>query len=438
MRLVIAGYYGFANAGDEAILAAMLADLRERLPAGGDHRRLRRSRGHHRRPRRSPPSCSRRSRALVDALRGADLLILGGGGLFQDYWGVETDTLLSPWHGGLSFFCGLPLLASLVDTPTMIYAAGVGPLLSDEGRLFTRYAFAQASAATVRDEASRAELAAAGADVVPASPSPPTPPPRPRGPARPPSRARLDAAARPLIGVALRAWDVGVDPERWEAEVAAAVDRVLAARGGTALFIPFQVLPAGGVDDVEVARRVRRRVKGNAIVAEGRLRAAETAALVAGCDAVVAMRLHAAVFAVAAGVPAAAIVYDPKVRSFVEDAGLAPYAGDIAACRRGRPRGADRTGPRRRGAPASGAAAACRGARGAGQGERGAGGGAARRRGAHRPRRPRDAIAMLRRAALGLLTGNAQRVAALAAAHSRRTWTSCGEKPGAARRTSSA
>ena len=32
-RIVIVGYYGFANAGDEAILATMLADLREVAPS---------------------------------------------------------------------------------------------------------------------------------------------------------------------------------------------------------------------------------------------------------------------------------------------------------------------------------------------------------------------------------------------------------------------
>ena len=31
-RILIAGYYGFGNTGDEAILAAMLRDLRRRRP----------------------------------------------------------------------------------------------------------------------------------------------------------------------------------------------------------------------------------------------------------------------------------------------------------------------------------------------------------------------------------------------------------------------
>jgi polysaccharide pyruvyl transferase CsaB len=416
MRLVIAGYYGFANAGDEAILAAMLADLRGRVPqaaitvVSGDPAATTAAHG-------VPAVLFTDIGALVEAVRGADLLILGGGGLFQDYWGVETGTLLSPWHGGLSYFAGLPLLASLVETPTMIYAAGVGPLLGDEGRLFTRYAFAQSAGATVRDRGSLDELKAAGADVsnvtVTADPAILI-----RPDDSPAVRASLRGLARPLVGVALRGWDVGVDPERWEGEVAQALDRVLAARGGTAVFIPFQVLPGGGVDDVEVAGRVRGRMRGDARVIDVRLSAAETAALVAGCDAVVAMRLHSAVFAVAAGVPATALVYDPKVRRFADEAGLGDHAVEIAAV------SADALARHVESALDAGpdlrsrlrAHAAALGERARGNGRRVA----ELATGARVPAPPADTTAMLRRAALGMVTTGAERMAELRAQMARR------------------
>lgn len=410
MRVVIAGYYGFANAGDEAILAAMLLDLRARLPAAaltvvsGDPEATTAAHG-------VPAVRFTEIGALVEALRGADLLVLGGGGLFQDYWGVDTDTLLSPHHGGLAFFAGMPLLASLLDTPTVIYAAGVGPLLGDEGRLFTRYAFAQSAAATVRDAASLAELAAIGVDTariaVTADPAIAV-----RAEATPAVRALLDGRAHPRIGVALRAWDVGVDPAAWETAVARALDHVMAARGGSVAFIPFQVLPGSGTDDVEVAWRVRRRMGFQATVVEARLGAAETAGLVAGCDVVVAMRLHAAVFAVGAGVPAAALVYDPKVKSFVEGAGLGELAVDIGsltadglAQRIGRALD-DATGLKpvlARHAEGLRAKAAANGAMVA----------EAMATGPRPPAAPADAVAMLRRAAMGLMTAGAERIAVL-------------------------
>jgi polysaccharide pyruvyl transferase WcaK-like protein len=33
MRILLSGYYGFGNAGDEAVLGATVAELRRRLPA---------------------------------------------------------------------------------------------------------------------------------------------------------------------------------------------------------------------------------------------------------------------------------------------------------------------------------------------------------------------------------------------------------------------
>jgi GT2 family glycosyltransferase len=147
-------------------------------------------------------------------------------------------------------------------------------------------------------------------------------------------------------------------------------------------------------------------------VGEARLSAAETAALLAGCDVVVAMRLHAAVFAVGAGVPAAAIVYDPKVRSFVDAAGLADFAVDIAglaaddlARRIGR---ALDDAPRLK--PALAGHAGTLRARAAGNGAMVAD---ALRAPARPPAVPRDAVAMLRRAALGLMTAGAERIASL-------------------------
>ncbi len=52
--------------------------------------------------------------------------------------------------------------------------------------------------------------------------------------------------------------------------------------------------------------------------------ARELLALIAGCDLLIGMRLHALVFAALAGVPLVAISYDPKVEGVMEQLGLAP------------------------------------------------------------------------------------------------------------------
>ena len=156
-RILIAGYYGFGNAGDEAILAGMLADLRalrpdlEFLVASGDPAGTQADHGVQAIPRDD-------LQAVLTAVRESDLVILGGGGLFQDYWESVTEDLLTPRQGGLAAYLSFPVLAALLGKPAMIYAAGVGPLRTPEGRRQTRTAFELCQRATVRDAESLALL----------------------------------------------------------------------------------------------------------------------------------------------------------------------------------------------------------------------------------------------------------------------------------------
>src|ERR1700692_4963952 len=125
----ITGHYGFTNIGDEAILISMLAHLRELRPAlcitvaSG-----------------APDATARdygvASIPWTDVLEmhrvvaAADLVIVGGGGLFHGYWGTAPNTVLTNNHWGLSFFSGAAVMASFYRRPLMLYAVGVGPLFS--------------------------------------------------------------------------------------------------------------------------------------------------------------------------------------------------------------------------------------------------------------------------------------------------------------------
>lgn len=318
-RILIAGYYGYGNAGDEAILAGMLADLRSLRPdleiavASGDPAGTERDHGVRALDREDLA-------AVAEAVRGSDLVILGGGGLFQDYWDVPFENVFTPRSGGLPFYAGFCLLAALLDRPAMLYAVGVGPLKTEEGRRLTRTAFDLCQGATVRDAESLALLAElpARAEVV-ADPA--------FGLVPADSEALLAglgvAAAERPVGIALRPWSFGADPAIWEAEVAKGLDRYLAGNGERLLFLPFQY-----EEDAPVHRRVRDRMKARDRVSlvERRLPPEQLAGIVARCGRLLAMRYHAALFALAAGAPVAALAYDPKVRSLLVSAELADLA----------------------------------------------------------------------------------------------------------------
>jgi polysaccharide pyruvyl transferase CsaB len=321
VTILIIGYYGFANAGDESILASILAEFRARRPhprlpdlrlivSSGDPAGTAADHG-------VSAVAWNDIAALSRAIEIADLVIVGGGGLFHDYWGADPDTLLSGAHWGGSYYAGCAFLATLFRKPLMLYGVGVGPLHSDYGIRLTRAVCDAASLITVRDSASLALLEKTG---VPGAKIRVTADPAfafvPR------ERAPLEdlippefTPRRPLLGVAARKWDVGVHPDFIERELAAAIDLFTDETGGSALLVPFQDLRGEQEDDRATAARIvsRLRFPARAAIAPAPLSADRVYSALASCDVALAMRLHALIFAATARIPSVALSYDPKV-----------------------------------------------------------------------------------------------------------------------------
>jgi polysaccharide pyruvyl transferase WcaK-like protein len=216
-KILLAGYYGFDNTGDEAILSSLLSQLRahqahlEFIVVSGN-------------PQQTAARFDVAAvlytdlTALIEAARWCDVMLLGGGGLFHDYWGFDPTTLLTRHHGGISFYSAFPLLATLLDKPLMLFAIGVGPLLSDAARHYTHLAFEQASVATVRDQESKDLMLSLGVDdtaiQVTADPAFLITPPAAEGVEELLAAEGLSPSGQWLVGVALRPWQIGVDQQR--------------------------------------------------------------------------------------------------------------------------------------------------------------------------------------------------------------------------------
>ncbi|HEY4229312.1 MAG TPA: polysaccharide pyruvyl transferase family protein, partial [Thermoanaerobaculia bacterium] len=331
--VLIAGYYGFGNTGDEAILAAILNGLHAHSPSAravvvsGDPADTQRRHG-------VEAIAWRDVAAIARAARGCDLVLVGGGGLFQDHWGVDPGSLLTPNHYGISFYAGPAVLAALEGKPLALVGLGIGPLASPEARRMVRGVCEASAFLSVRDAESRDLLISSGVEAeritVSADPAFALAPAR-RSAADLLREAGVEddassSSRSPIVAVALRPWALGTDPERWEAEVGAALDRLIEKTGGRLLFVPFQRSSRADEDDAGVAARVRSRLgrtaAARAVPLPAPLSPSETRGLLASCDLVLAMRLHAAVFAVAGTVPLVGLGYDPKVRWLLERLGL--------------------------------------------------------------------------------------------------------------------
>jgi polysaccharide pyruvyl transferase CsaB len=322
--VLIAGHYGHRNLGDEAILQTMVEELRRATPqldvAVVSSAPARTKATHN-----VTAVHDQDVPAILEAARGCDLIIVGGGGLFHDYQGLDDAKLLSRGHSGLTYFAAFPLLATLLRKRLFVAAAGVGPLQSDAGRRYTRLVFERADAATVRDVPSREVLAGIGVDTtrveVTADPAWMLHvPDRAEGLARL-ARLGLPHGSR-VIAVAMRHWELGVDAD-WQKEVAAALDALVESRYAVPVFLPFQSAEDDGPSDVAVAQRIRALMRHGAgtVVAPPDLAPEELQGLIAGANLMLAMRMHGVILAGNAALPTVALACDPKVVTAMKQLG---------------------------------------------------------------------------------------------------------------------
>jgi polysaccharide pyruvyl transferase CsaB len=299
VRILISGYYGFDNVGDEALLAVMVARMRERLPradievlsARPDATRY--ALQVDATPRADLPSVRR-------AIERSSVVVSGGGGLLQN--ATSTRSLL--------YYAGVIRAAIRARKPTMIFAQSIGPL-DLIGRSIVRECCRGLAAATVRDERSRALLGQLvpsievrrGADPVFLIEEP-----EPSGDDL--ALQGLGAQSDPLVVVSVR-------PSARFAEgaerIAEAVDRLAFEHGARVGFVPF-----GGAADAEASTVVMRKCRSNpTLLPVDDIGAA--ARIFARARLVIGMRLHAVILAIRLGVPFLAIPYDPKVSALCDD-----------------------------------------------------------------------------------------------------------------------
>jgi len=311
--VLISGYYGFQNAGDEAVLYSIVQALRSLMP--GLAITVLSVQPEQTAAELQVDAVNRwQLPAVAAAVRRADLVISGGGSLFQDVTGPKS----------LLYYLGVVLLARLFRKPVAIYAQGLGPLQRPWSRWLTGRVLNRVQLITLRDSASRQLLEAIGVRRPPVYIT--ADPVLSLEPAKmdlSPGRTRWQqlGLTGPVAGIAVRSWR-GVE-SCWPALARAADD--LVAGGWQVLFLPFH-FPA----DVDACRQVARLMQNPAVVLRENIDLATMMGLIGQLDILIGMRLHALILAAVMGVPFLALPYDPKVAAFarlVEQPAVGSLAG---------------------------------------------------------------------------------------------------------------
>jgi len=278
VRVLVSGYYGFGNLGDEALLAGMLTGLgTEGVTVLSQNPGVTRA--------LHGVGAQHRLRGLT-ALPGHDALISGGGGLLQDKTSSRS----------LRYYLGVLTLAKRLGKRTIVYGQSVGPLSPDGERAVARAL--RGVPVAVRDRPSQELLARLGI----------------------PAELVADAALLlPKPGTGLT-----------ETALAKIAPVLLIPRGGypkitAALVRLTNLLHSRGVPLAGLALQPGEDAAALAeLPAVPRLVAPTpqaALALVAQSRYVVSARLHGLIFAARASVPFSGVAYDPKVAAFLTETG---------------------------------------------------------------------------------------------------------------------
>lgn len=301
-RVVISGYYGFHNSGDEAILHAMLEALREAVP-GFEAVVLSKDPGYTSREFGVRSIVRDKPLAVLKALREADLLISGGGGLLQDVTGPKS----------IIYYLGVVAMAKLLGKPVFFYGQGIGPVNTALGRWLVRLVADRADAITVRDPDSRDELAAMGVTrpkiIVTADPVLGLAPSQFNCSRGKEILSSLGIKKGPLAGISVRSWK-GL--QGFKTAVARAADWLIES-GWQVLLVPMH-FPG----DVAVCQEVAALMKGKAVIFNCNKGYRDLLAVTANLDLAIGMRLHFLIFSAIFGVPIFGILYDPKANRFLQ------------------------------------------------------------------------------------------------------------------------
>ncbi|WP_151733869.1 polysaccharide pyruvyl transferase CsaB [Paenibacillus tengchongensis] len=315
-KIIISGYYGFRNSGDEAVLQSILLALRKYSEAAGvdlepvvlsiDPEGTSAAYG--------VKSVHRMKLMEVrQAIYESAGLISGGGSLLQDVTSGKT----------IPYYLAVIKMAQWMGRPTFIYAQGIGPVNRKLFHPLIKAVFRKCTYISVRDEKSRALLQSMGLtgeriDVVP------DPVMGLALPQEAPAAAAVSGHNSTAEGNGLKR--VGISVRFWEEsrrELDAIADGLLQACAQAPLHLRF--LPFHHPLDNEASRYVMQRVENRVAELGGRVSLCEDALHplqmlreVACCDALIGMRLHSLIYAAGRRVPLMGVSYDPKIDHFLE------------------------------------------------------------------------------------------------------------------------
>ncbi len=314
INLLIAGYHGYGNCGDEATLMAMTTNIKEMAPdvnitAISHIPELTKAEYN--------INSVQRFNAIevMKAIFKSDIILSGGGTLIQN--GTSTRSLL--------YYLSIIKFAKLFRKRVMLYSNGIGPVLGKTNRRLVKLVVNNVDLITLREEFSARDLADIGVK-------------------KPKIHITADAAftlksiskenarkilqeekiplEKEMIGVSVREWNKAKDGLKYIKEITKVCDN-MAREGKTIVFIPME-----HPKDAEVSKKIMSSMEEKSYILSKNYKPDEILGIIGEMNLILGMRLHILLFSALKKIPMIGLVYDPKIEYYLDVLNM-PKGGDV-------------------------------------------------------------------------------------------------------------
>ncbi|MEA4972565.1 MAG: polysaccharide pyruvyl transferase CsaB [Candidatus Metalachnospira sp.] len=312
-NILMSGYYGFNNSGDEAILTTIYKNTKKI----NDNINIT---VFSKNPDETKSKYGFENVVyrfdllkVLDGIKNCDILLSGGGSLLQDTTSTRS----------LMYYLFIIECAKLMHKKVMLYANGIGPVSRKKNRNMVRWVLNKADIITLREEDSLDELVSMGItnknifvtadpvftmDTIPYYKS----------------KALLSEAGIPtdkgIIGVSVRNWKGSSDISDKFAQIC---DRIHDEYNKTIVFIVMHN-PA----DTNISKEIIDKMHAPAYILDKPYSPNEIMGMISQMEIILSMRLHTLIFATKQRVPIVGFIYDPKINNYLNLINM-PNGGNV-------------------------------------------------------------------------------------------------------------
>jgi polysaccharide pyruvyl transferase CsaB len=294
-KILLAGYYGLNNIGDEAILEKFIQTIQEISKdvqitvMSGKPEFTEKVYG--------VTAIDRKDFFKVNReIKRNNIVIFGGGSLLQDVTSKRS----------IYYYFYIIMLSLILKKKVILLSQGIGPIRGRFNRIFTSFLLNRVQYITVRDTNSYEELIELKI-----------------------SKGKIEFSADPVIDynniikekeIGKKQKTIGISFRYWkDSEVITPLLEIikkLKSEGIDVLMIPFHYN-----EDIRLIDEIEEKSEFHIASIKNKMTPAELYEEISKLDLLVGSRLHSLIFAVSAEIPITAVSYDPKVEYFMKSIG---------------------------------------------------------------------------------------------------------------------